>query len=65
MHQVTAIVQKTDQEVVMVVARNGSQRAHTFDAPLNRYHGMALSWLIGLWWTPPHPHCRLPAREER
>ena len=38
-HQVMATFGKTDQEVVMVVDRSGSHRAHKLDATLDHYQG--------------------------
>jgi DDE superfamily endonuclease len=39
LHQVMATFQKTEQEVVMVVDRSGSHRAHKLDATLDHYQG--------------------------
>jgi hypothetical protein len=38
MHQVLAVFSTTDHEVVMVVERSGSHRAHKLDATLDHYH---------------------------
>jgi DDE superfamily endonuclease len=39
MHQVMAVFSKTGKDVVMVVDRSGSHRAHKLDATLDHSHG--------------------------
>src|SRR5262249_61493086 len=49
LHQVMATFSTTGKEVVMVVDRSGSHRAHKLDATLDHYHGKLQFYML-----PPH-----------
>jgi transposase len=49
LHQVMSIFGKTGKEVVMVVDRSGSHRAHKLEATLDHYHGK-----FSFHCLPPH-----------